>query len=163
MRDGSAAEPRRDEAGSPPIPELDGVRGLAIPLVLLFHFQGVRPPWAPRALTFPMIVGWSGVDLFFVLSGFLIPRLLIGTRDSDNYFSAFYARRVLRIFPLYLLAVFLCFRVGLPLAERLGVPAGPERALEPWFWLHVSNWKSAFGHDVEPLSHFWSLAIEEPF
>lgn len=139
------------------------MRGVAILLVLLFHFQGTRPPWFPKALVYPMILGWSGVDLFFVLSGFLITRILIATRGSRNYFSAFYARRALRILPLYLLAVFLCFRVGLPIAERLGLPTGTGPDLEPWFWLHVSNWRSAFGRDVEPLSHFWSLAIEEQF
>jgi peptidoglycan/LPS O-acetylase OafA/YrhL len=159
----SASPPRTDEAGSPPIPELDGVRGVAILLVLLFHFQGVRPPWVPKFLTYPMVIGWSGVDLFFVLSGFLITRILIATRGSSNYFSAFYARRALRILPLYLLAVFLCFRVGLPLADRLRIPVEADRTVEPWFWLHVSNWASAFGRDVEPLSHFWSLAIEEQF
>jgi peptidoglycan/LPS O-acetylase OafA/YrhL len=158
-----SSPPRTDEAGSPPIPELDGVRGVAILLVLLFHFQGVRPPWVPKALTYPMVIGWSGVDLFFVLSGFLITRILIATRGSANYFSAFYARRALRILPLYLVAVFLCFRVGLPLAERLGVPVEADRTVEPWFWLHASNWASAFGRDVKPLSHFWSLAIEEQF
>ena len=163
MHSPSPAHPRTDETGAPPIPELDGVRGVAILLVLLFHFQGVRPPWVPKALTYPMVIGWSGVDLFFVLSGFLITRILIATRASVNYFSAFYARRALRILPLYLVAVFLCFRVGIPLADRLGVPVDADRSIEAWFWLHVSNWASAFGRDVRPLSHFWSLAIEEQF
>ena len=149
--------------GRSPILELDGVRGLAILLVMLFHFQGTRPHLVPKALVYPMIVGWSGVDLFFVLSGFLITGILIDTRDSENYFSSFYARRVLRIVPLYLIAVFLCFRVALPLARRWGVDLDPDGSLEPWYWLHVSNWRSAFGRDVRPLSHFWSLSIEEQF
>jgi len=130
---------------------------------MLFHFQGVRPHWIPKALTYPMILGWSGVDLFFVLSGFLITGILLATRDAENYFASFYARRVLRIFPLYLLAVFLCFRVAAPLARGKGVDLDPQGALEPWYWLHASNWKSAFGRDVAPLSHFWSLSIEEQF
>ncbi len=159
----SPSPPRTDETGAPPIPELDGVRGVAILLVLLFHFQGVRPPWVPKALTYPMVIGWSGVDLFFVLSGFLITRILIATRGSGNYFAAFYARRALRILPLYLLAVFLCFRIGLPVAARLGASIAADPGLEPWFWLHVSNWATAFGRDVPPVSHFWSLAIEEQF
>jgi peptidoglycan/LPS O-acetylase OafA/YrhL len=149
--------------GRAPILELDGVRGLAILLVMLFHFQGTRPHLVPKALVYPMIVGWSGVDLFFVLSGFLITGILIDTRDSENYFSSFYARRVLRIVPLYLIAVFLCFRIALPLARRWGVDLDPDGSLEPWYWLHVSNWRSAFGRDVRPLSHFWSLSIEEQF
>jgi peptidoglycan/LPS O-acetylase OafA/YrhL len=161
VRTGPPVPPR--DGGGGTIPELDGVRGMAILLVLLFHFQGARPQLIPKALTYPMILGWSGVDLFFVLSGFLITGILIETRGSRNYFSAFYARRVLRILPLYLLAVFLCFRVGLPWARRLGVGLEVDASLEPWYWLHVSNWKSAFGGDVKPLSHFWSLSIEEQF
>jgi len=149
--------------GRAPIPELDGVRGLAILLVMLFHFQGSRPHLVPKALVYPMILGWSGVDLFFVLSGFLITGILIDTRDSENYLSSFYARRVLRIFPLYLVAVFLCFRVGLPIARRFGIDLDPDGSLEPWYWLHASNWVSGFGRDLRPLSHFWSLSIEEQF
>ncbi|HWZ86594.1 MAG TPA: acyltransferase, partial [Thermoanaerobaculia bacterium] len=145
------------------IPELDGVRGLAILLVLLFHFQGARPHLIPKFLTYPMILGWSGVDLFFVLSGFLITGILMDTRVAPNYFSSFYARRVLRIFPLYLLAVLICFHVGLPLARHFGQELAAESALEPWYWLHVSNWRSAFGPDVKALSHVWSLSIEEQF
>jgi peptidoglycan/LPS O-acetylase OafA/YrhL len=157
-------EPRRtDAAGKAPIPELDGVRGLAILLVMLYHFQGPRPHLIPKALTYPMILGWSGVDLFFVLSGFLITGILIETREAENYFASFYARRVLRILPLYLLAVFLFFRVGAPLARMRGVELDPDGGLETWYWLHASNWRSAFGHDVRPLSHFWSLSIEEQF
>jgi len=159
----ASAPARTDAAGRTPIPELDGVRGLAILLVMLFHFQGARPHLIPKALTYPMILGWSGVDLFFVLSGFLITGILVETRDAENYFSSFYARRVLRILPLYLLAVFLCFRVAAPLLRRAGVELDPGGALEPWYWLHASNWRSAFGWDVRPLSHFWSLSIEEQF
>lgn len=154
---------RTDAAGRPPVPELDGVRGVAILLVMLFHFQGVRPHLIPKALTYPMILGWSGVDLFFVLSGFLITGILVETREAENYFSSFYARRVLRILPLYLVVVFLCFRVAAPLARRAGVDLDPGGTLEPWYWLHASNWRSAFGPDVAPLSHFWSLSIEEQF
>jgi peptidoglycan/LPS O-acetylase OafA/YrhL len=145
------------------VPELDGVRGLAILLVLLFHFQATRPHWVPKILTYPMVLGWSGVDLFFVLSGFLITGILIETRRCPNYLSSFYARRVLRIFPLYLLAVFLCFHVGLPLARRVGLGTAVDGSLEPWYWMHASNWPSAYGRDVRPLSHFWSLSIEEQF
>ena len=163
MKPASLSSVRTDETGSGPIPELDGVRGLAILLVLLFHFQGTRPSGFPKALTYPMILGWSGVDLFFVLSGFLITRILIRTRGASNYFAAFYARRALRILPLYLLAVLICFRVFLPLAESRGALVADKFALEPWFWLHVSNWATAFGRDMPPVSHFWSLAIEEQF
>jgi peptidoglycan/LPS O-acetylase OafA/YrhL len=165
MRRGTGRLEGDGDRESPPpgwIPELDGVRGVAILLVLLFHFQGVRPPGVPKLLIYPMILGWSGVDLFFVLSGFLITGILVDTRGSPSYFESFYVRRCLRILPLYLLAVFLCFRVGLPLAEQFG-RLEPGAHLERWYWLHISNWKSAFGEDVRPLSHFWSLSIEEQF
>ncbi|HTY41268.1 MAG TPA: acyltransferase [Thermoanaerobaculia bacterium] len=163
MSGAAVSTPRTDETGAAPIPELDGVRGVAILLVLLFHFQGARPPGFPKLLTYPMILGWSGVDLFFVLSGFLITRILISTRRAANYFSAFYARRVLRIFPLYFVAVFLFFRVALPLAARCGWDLQTDPGLEPWFWFHLSNGPSSFGRDARPLSHFWSLSIEEQF
>src|ERR1035441_7927813 len=81
---------------------LDGVRGLAILAVMLHHSS-----WRLSASTAPgrlfawlLYQGWAGVDLFFVLSGFLITGILLDTRPAENYFSSFYARRALRIFPL---------------------------------------------------------------
>src|ERR1700690_574644 len=91
------------------VPELDGVRGIAILLVLLFHLELSYPPGVPRLFFAPLLMGWSGVDLFFVLSGFLITGILIDTRNCENYFSSFYMRRILRIMPLYLLAVLAYF------------------------------------------------------
>lgn len=144
------------------VPELDGVRGLAILLVLGFHF-GQRPEGVPRLLTAPFALGWSGVDLFFVLSGFLITGVLLDARGAPNYFSAFYARRVLRIFPLYLGTLAACFLVYLPLARGMGHPVPEDRSLQIWYWLHISNWQSAFGREFGLLTHYWSLAIEEQF
>src|SRR5579863_7722584 len=82
------------------LPELDGIRGMAIIIVLLNHAFSVPErhiAWLER--TFAM--GWSGVDLFFVLSGFLIGGILIDAKGSPNYFKTFYARRAFRILPLY--------------------------------------------------------------
>src|ERR1700680_2156545 len=80
-------------------PELDGVRGLAILLVMLSHFC-VYLPLVPGTLSSYFIrlniLSWSGVDLFFVLSGFLIGGILIDNRDSPRYFSTFYLRRFCR-------------------------------------------------------------------
>lgn len=93
------------------IPELDGLRGLAILMVILCHYVGVadsRPLgfWAHRFLA-GFSAGWSGVDLFFVLSGFLIGGILLDARSAPHYFRAFYMRRVFRILPIYYLWTFL--------------------------------------------------------
>ena len=84
------------------IDSLDGLRGLAILLVFFYHYL-------PRNLHNPLSwlasVGWTGVDLFFVLSGFLITGILYDTREAGNFFRAFYAQRALRLFPVYFVAV----------------------------------------------------------
>jgi peptidoglycan/LPS O-acetylase OafA/YrhL len=148
------------------IPELDGVRGIAILLVLLFHF-GQPPPGIPRFISFPLMLGWSGVDLFFVLSGFLISGILLETKKASNYFQSFYARRALRILPVYFLTIFVYFHIAKPLAHHIGYWLPDIDAPEIWYWLHVSNWRSAFqtqpAHDVTLLTHVWSLSIEEQF
>lgn len=120
-------------------------------------------PWMPAILYAPFSIGWAGVDLFFVLSGFLITAILLESRRSPNYFSSFYARRVLRIFPIYILAVFLYFHLALPLMHYFGLWPHATADLEPWYWMHLSNWRSAFGDDVPLLTHFWSLSVEEQF
>src|SRR5262245_21475740 len=116
---------RHDEPGTPAfppsstfrsdrrLPELDGIRGLAILMILIFHYEqlplGLPAPVPAISLKAMTFLTWSGVDLFFVLSGFLIAGLLIDNRGATNYFRVFYLRRVCRTFPLYalLLATFL--------------------------------------------------------
>jgi peptidoglycan/LPS O-acetylase OafA/YrhL len=149
---------------------LDGLRGLAILLVFLYHST-----WRPgavtpleRAGTWLSQVGFAGVDLFFVLSGFLITRILLRERESPRYFSAFYGRRVLRIFPLYyaLVALWLLVLPALGAERWIGdlwrVDADREGI---WYWLYLSNWhdgfEGRFGHRM--LAVAWSLAIEEQF
>lgn len=148
---------------------LDGVRGLAVAGVVFHHFvprtglAGVGPLGAVLERTSQL--GGYGVELFFVLSGFLITGILLDTRDSARYFRTFYARRSLRIFPLYYLALVLAF--VLPPLLR-----GPDDSLaerrQEWFWLYGSNFLSAFTNSFLvtrefALNHFWSLAIEEQF
>ena len=89
------------------VPALDGVRGLAITLVVMMHSMYFAMPvrGGPNPLGLAYLryasLGWCGVDVFFVLSGFLITRILVASKGSQHYFRNFYVRRSLRIFPLY--------------------------------------------------------------
>jgi peptidoglycan/LPS O-acetylase OafA/YrhL len=150
---------------------LDGLRGLAILLVFAFHGTGQRETAHSalmRAFTHVASWGYTGVNLFFVLSGFLITRILLKTRDAENFYQVFYVRRVLRIFPLYYIAVILAFLVLPKLGSHfpsLSLWLSPVPLREQiWFWLNISNFRTAFNPAIVPLlSHFWSLAIEEQF
>src|SRR5687768_14151075 len=95
--------PRRRPAFGGHLPALDGVRGLAILMVLLYHFvaQTTATNRFEAAVNWVLSYGFLGVDLFFVLSGFLITGILYDSRRDPRYFRNFYMRRVLRIFPLY--------------------------------------------------------------
>jgi peptidoglycan/LPS O-acetylase OafA/YrhL len=147
-------------------PALDGLRGIAIILVLLHHLTVYRPTrgideWIA---TVPLI-GWTGVDLFFVLSGFLITGILIDARGSQRYFTSFYARRTLRIFPLYYTVVFTAL-VLVPLSQtlhRVLVGPYPDPPHLP-YWLYYTNFSIAERGLVHGwLDIAWSLAIEEQF
>lgn len=151
-------------AGAERVTALDGVRGLAILMVLAHQLVldgGPQARWW-RLLMLPMEAGWIGVQLFFVLSGFLITRILSATRHSSNYWRSFYMRRALRIFPLYYLLLAVMFW-GLIHVESL--PAGfvVEPGDRVWFWAYVSNWGTLWGARVGSLGHCWSLAVEEQF
>ena len=145
---------------------LDGVRGVAILPVMVYHFWGlgVAPLGAADRAAWQVVgAGWVGVDLFFVLSGFLITGILLAARASPHYFRDFYARRVLRIFPLYYAALLGLTAAGVALA----LP-GRHAALVPtlWCWLYVTNVAVAFFPGAEGpyyVGHFWSLAVEEQF
>lgn len=116
-------------------------------------------------------MGWAGVDLFFVLSGFLITGILIESKErSATYFKSFYLRRVLRIFPLYYAYLAWLFLV-LPLFAGRVLPTEQVeqlRSLEQtqlWFWLYASNIMTFLTgqHTGFATGHLWSLAIEEQF
>lgn len=148
------------------IPALDGLRGIAVLLVLLHHLTIYRPDSGIDSwIAAVPLIGWCGVDLFFVLSGFLITGILLDSRGSAHYFTSFYARRSLRIFPLYYLVIFLAL-VLLPLIPALHtVLAGPyaDPPALP-YWLYLTNFSVADRGLVHGwIDVTWSLAIEEQF
>ena len=99
------------------IPALDGVRGVAVLLVLAYHLLWANSHTANRVAFWLLKfreAGWIGVDLFFVLSGFLITGILYDTLNDTHFFRNFYLRRVLRIFPLYYGVLLLVLLVVLP-------------------------------------------------
>jgi peptidoglycan/LPS O-acetylase OafA/YrhL/protein involved in polysaccharide export with SLBB domain len=141
---------------------------LAIVMVLLLHFVGqtastnVYEAAVNRVLSF----GFLGVDLFFVLSGFLITGILYDARTRSGYFRRFYMRRALRIFPLYY-AVLAVFFFVLPAVPALsGVEMQRLRSEQAWAWLYgVNVYVATHGGwgSLSYLEHFWSLAVEEHF
>jgi peptidoglycan/LPS O-acetylase OafA/YrhL len=152
------------------IPTLDGIRGLAILLVVLFHHTLMRQSTPfDRVYVNLARLGWSGVDLFFVLSGFLITGILYDAKGRTHYYRNFYARRTLRIFPLYYVFVFFTLAISPWLWPDTDLAAMGRNAMkdtsEAWYWLYLSNIlfaiKEGFGHPN--LAVTWSLAIEEQF
>jgi len=149
---------------------LDGVRGIAVLLVLVHHFfQGFTPSdtWLDAAAFSVARSGWCGVDLFFVLSGFLITGVLLEGRDRPRPLRRFYLRRALRILPLYYAVLVLVYVV----APRIGSGAVDAYVQDsasdgPWFWTFLTNFRLCvrgdwYGRLVPDV--FWSLAIEEQF
>ena len=147
-------------------PGLDGVRGLAILLVLAVHFVGNASPvtWGERLAVKLGNYGVLGVDLFFVLSGFLITGLLLDSKGAPHYFRNFYARRTLRIFPLYYFVLAALF-VVLPAVGTIPPALEEARRHQVWLWTYTANFflaaKASWA--LTYVSHFWSLAIEEHF
>ncbi len=149
---------------------LDGLRGLAIALVMAHHFfMDSMPADNELDRTVFRIVhgGWCGVDLFFVLSGYLITGILLSSKGSKGYFKNFYARRTVRIFPLYYVTLFVFF-VLLPKTNHPEILdyVKDSRSDQAWFWAYLTNIRIAMRGDfyVEVIpSLTWSLAIEEQF
>lgn len=142
------------------IRNLDGVRGIAILLVVFFHLP-MQPGWGGvLGLTLPF--GWMGVQLFFVLSGFLITRILVGTKDHSfgAYLKRFYVRRVLRIFPLY-------YGFLIVLAVVWAVTSLPEQFERYWPYLATFTWNwtraDVTWEESNRFVHLWSLSVEEQF
>lgn len=135
------------------IPLLDGFRGMAILLVISMHYTGFA-------------AGWIGVDLFFVLSGFLISLKLVQSMGRKRYVLNFYWRRILRICPLYfatLMVVFVLFPLWMP---SLLTPSYIKLIhVQNWYWSFTQNFYNAFHGWPDNISivHFWSLATEMQF
>ena len=136
-------------------PALDGIRGLAILLVLVYHnFNFLHISY----------FGWLGVDLFFVLSGYLITNILLNSLGQKHFLRNFYVRRVLRIFPLYygsLLALLVILPNLFPGYRAFDYFVEHQF----WLWIFLQNW--LFIYETPPgmgiLNHYWSLAVEEQF
>ena len=147
------------------LPALDGVRGLAILLVMAYHLMLFNDKNGQRwmdSLSQVRGLGWMGVDLFFVLSGFLITGILYDTVHQAHYFRNFYMRRFLRIFPLYYGFLFLL----LILTPILHVTWGGRQFVLLAYLQNTSIWFPVAGFhpaDLVDLNHFWSLAVEEQF
>lgn len=126
-------------------PELDGVRAIAAIMVMLFHSAQAGLP-IHGLINF----GQTGVDLFFVLSGFLITSILLTHRQNDwTEVQIFYARRSLRIFPLYFGYLAILSFIGAGIS---------------WpYWFYLQNFYNAFSIPINGPTHFWSLAVEEHF
>lgn len=148
-------------AGPRHFPPLDGIRGIAIILVILVHtflYRGASP--VGRVVDTTARAGWTGVMLFFVLSGFLITGILLDTRGQRHALRDFYARRALRIFPLYFGFLAVYFFAVPHLTDRLAQPTPAE---QPLYWCYLVNYHEALtGHGpTSELAPMWSLAVEE--
>lgn len=146
------------------LPSLDGLRGLAVLMVIAHNvqmFDPVPPGWTNQAIQMLFNFGWMGVQLFFVLSGFLITGILLDSRDEPHQWRNFMARRVLRIFPLYYGTLLVLF-VVLPWLGWQPEAYRQDVKDQLWEWLYLENWSIALGNE-STLPHFWSLAVEEQF
>jgi peptidoglycan/LPS O-acetylase OafA/YrhL len=154
------------------IPELDGLRGFAILLVVSIHYfydPGANLPQFLHYLQSFFALGWTGVDLFFVLSGFLIGGILLEVRASSNYFKTFYIRRFFRIVPLYYLWLF-CLIALVLLGGRFfqsPTPSG-QPGIDWQIWAHFLFLQNLWANRYSTLAVWWlgvtwSLAVEEQF
>ena len=142
--------------------ELDGVRAIAALMVMVFHF--FQPIETSNKILLLLkkvsILGQTGVSLFFVLSGFLITRILLSTKDNKNYFYNFYIKRSLRIFPLYYAFLIIYYYIFPIIAKSNFIDFNQQI----YYWVYLQDfaqtfkWKNLFGP-----GHFWSLAVEEHF
>lgn len=152
------------------IPELDGLRGIAILLVISFHYLNNQlvgsTEFTGKFLGKITSFGWVGVDLFFVLSGFLIGSILLRNKGSRNYFSSFYLRRLVRIIPNYYLLLFIFMTItAVPWFTGNYFLTG-NNVLPSWsYFAMIHNFYMANLANLEndAMSVTWSIGIEEQF
>jgi peptidoglycan/LPS O-acetylase OafA/YrhL len=144
------------------MPELDSLRGIAILGVVFYHglsqYDSARLPWLGHVFLVGTKYGWLGVNLFFVLSGFLITGILLDSKSGPSYYKRFYIRRALRILPAYFLLLFF-----LVLFSRTGLA---DRHVS-WSFvglslIYLSNFTNFF-HVPMQYGPLWSLAVEEQY
>jgi peptidoglycan/LPS O-acetylase OafA/YrhL len=146
------------------IPALDGIRGAAVIMVFLVHYGGGAKSANPllHFIGVASEAGWCGVTLFFILSGFLISGIVWDSRHREHWLRRFYARRTLRIFPVYYASLLLVLLTAIVLRSEFSSPS------RIWVYaLYLQNIPLPL-HPVSlgsPLKvdHFWSLAVEEQF
>jgi peptidoglycan/LPS O-acetylase OafA/YrhL len=156
------------------VPALDGLRGIAIAFVMFYHFDfvydftyGRESGWLIDGMVTGLAgAGWAGVDLFFVLSGFLITGILLDSKGPvRRYFGSFYARRSLRIFPAYYAFLLLLLPVLWLFDELAARDALWDNFL--WYALYLTNIYDAINPGLRAdfffVGHIWSLAVEEQF
>jgi peptidoglycan/LPS O-acetylase OafA/YrhL len=140
------------------VPELDGIRGIAIAFVIVFHLQEILFLELPSTMSVKIAsrilgLGWVGVDIFFVLSGFLITGILLRNNDTQSFWTNFYTKRFFRIVPAFLV-VFLIVLMFLPRV--------PLRIVMIYVFF-LANWTIVNGTEIPTMGHIWSLAVEEQF
>lgn len=146
------------------IPELDGLRAIAIILVVWHNVTAGEYTggvvW--RLVNLLSNTGWVGVQLFFVLSGFLITGILLDEKKSPRQLRNFYMRRVMRIFPLYYAVLGFAFLL-LPALNLTPLWLHDDLRQQLWYWTFLINWSAPILGDGHAFGHFWSLAVEEQF
>jgi peptidoglycan/LPS O-acetylase OafA/YrhL len=138
--------------GAKYFPSLDGMRAFCVLLVMFNHVHAEVPHW---------VLGWLGVDVFFVLSGFLITTLMVRERERSGRVSlkAFYTRRFFRIIPIYLFTV-LIYAIAVRVTHDAVKTAEFNKAI-PWLLSFMQEYRPAGSGNV--LGHSWTLGIEEKF
>lgn len=136
-------------------PALDGLRGVGCFLIIIYHLF----PFINKYLFFSFLA----MDIFFVLSGFLITDILLNSYGQKAYLKNFYVRRLLRVFPLYYVSL-IFFLILLPILIKLPIDIGYYTSHKPYFYFFLQNWLLILKPTTQNyLNHLWSMGVEEQF